>query len=390
MNIRKALSILVAVSAVSANAASYHLGTYYNPLYVGNASGCARGWYDPEIVTTLPYVPPTGGTYTDLLLYGQGTNDQGPVPFKDEFYRMRRDALSGAWDNNVSDPYRAPAVQGNYNRCGTTVGHISSPSVVRVAEAASPTGYRYYMAFVGGNADIWQGKIYWAKSNDGLNWTYYNSTTGGVWTPIIYSKYGNDCAPHGIGQVQLALENGIFYLYMQFWHSTGAITSETFRMDYNPAGPWGVGSAVRQVWQNGAWLNNTGRFVFNYDPTGSTPEPGDTVLVPQYSSFGFGAGDVKLDPVRNQWVHAYAFGPTYIQTTASLATNSWSTPVQLDMTALTGTATSKYPNGGQYYPGLWYGALGNVSAQMWIYMPVNQPGCGDWKTMIVPAKLDYY
>ena len=78
---------------------------------------------------------------------------------------------------------------------------------------------------------------------------------------------------NGIGTVQLAFENGLFYVYMSYYHPPRGTTNVwpnhtnvllsmvVYRFDYNAVNPYGFGGSVRQVFHNGSWEINSGRFV---------------------------------------------------------------------------------------------------------------------------------
>lgn len=389
MKSRLRASVLIALCGLafawSAAGQTYRIGTSYNVLVLGDGTACRRTWYDPEI-----FQLPSG----DLKLLAQGGNPDsvcsgGVSAYLDSLFDATRSSASGAWTlpTNTS----CPVVPGGYTRCGyspTTPGPVASPSVVRV-----PGDSRYFMAFVGGNADYIKGKVYWAVSSDGVNWTVYNwnPPAGETWSPVLYSKYAAECQPNSIGQVQLAYENGLFYLYMQYWHPTGELSSVAYRFDYNSGHPFGFGPSVREVYQNGTWQHNSGHLVWSYD-TGAA-ETGDQKLgvYTGMQQLEFGAGDVKYDPARGWWLHIYGWDHQIrSQHSSSLAAADWSAYQVVDTSVLTG-ASGRFPNTENYYPGVWYGTLSGIGPRMWIWVPVDYQRCISpfYGLALAPAQLDY-
>ena len=270
-------------------------------------------------------------------------------------------------------------------------GPLGSPSIVKV-------GSRYFMAFVGGNADYIRGQIYWAVSNDGATWTVYKVAPppGFNWTPIIGPKYGNPCEPFGMSHVKLVYDpstsigpEGGFYLYLFYHHPAvfQALRLETlaYRIPYASADAFGLGAVTgRQLCIGSSststtcsWVRHSGKLVWDYD--GSPAEPGDPLLQRQRGmrQMGFGGGDVKHNPQQGNWLHVYEFaGVIYWQTTTSLESSIWTPRQVVDVSSLDSQMASRYPayQPERYYGGLWYGTLGGRTG-MWIYQPVDYAGC---------------
>lgn len=379
--------------------AQYSIGTVYRSLAIPTPAGgntCSRTWYDPDI-----HLQPNG---IDLGVIAQAAAPNYCTDVAlDTLFRGERNGLNGAWTMPaLVDDYGnvCPAITGQYKRCGFESwfhsGPLASPSVVRLPNQHSPTGVRYYMAFVGGNADFIHGRIYWAVSNDGKVWEVYGR--GKVaetenWGPVIYAKYLQSenapfsapaCTPtSGIGQVQVAFENGLFYVFFQYYHPRSshptydrALSSVLYRFDYNAAHPFGFGGAVRELYLDGRWQRHSGKLVWAYDddPSGAQlpPDEGDPVLElyngVQEAGFRFGAGDVKFG--NGRWLHAYAFADVmHAQTATALdpTVAKWSEPQLVDVARI--REVHPLSTGGPA-PGVWYGSLSGTPEKWWIWVPV--------------------
>jgi hypothetical protein len=407
-------TLLFSFSAV----AQFSTGTVYRPLTLtrpDGASACARTWYDPEV-----FLAPDG---IDLTLLAQSsaptTCSDGSI---DAIQRATRDGFTGRWTTPALEGMvnGCPTIRGQYQRCGfapgRTAGPVASPSVVRLPNPFSPTGVRYYMAFVGGNADFINGKIYWAVSNDGEKWDVYARNATEHWAPVIFAKHTRSpetprsapsCSqPSGIGQVQLAFEEGRFYMFFQYWHPVQpeceeghgsarcttsrwhtydrALSSVLYRFDYDPAHPFGFGPAVREMYLDGAWRRHSGQLVWEYDVDDTGAQVATTEDAPlmqlyngvQQAGFEFGAGDVKFG--NGQWLRVYAFeGITRAQTATSLdpTISHWSPPQVVD----TATVRERFPLADHdVSPGIWYGSLSGTSERWWMWMslPTTETRCG--------------
>lgn len=398
-----ALLLLLALPA----AAQYMIGTMYRPLAIQTPDDidvCSRTWYDPDV-----HLEPNG---IDLGVLAQSSGisacAEGAI---DAIRSATRDGHTGAWTTPAFNG--CATLQGRYTRCGfdpfTKAGPLASPSVVRLPNANSATGFRYYMAFVGGNADFIHGKIYWAVSDDGEAWTVYARGATEYWAPIIYSRYERSAdaprstpaceAPSGIGQVQLAFEDGRFYMFFQYWHPTQpecadghdspscrassfqgynrGLSSALYRFDYDPNHPFGFGPSVREMYLDGVWRRHSGRLVWRYDVDANgaqLPADADTPVLELYNGvqaagFGFGAGDVKFG--NGRWQHVYVFEHyTRAQSTTSLDPTiaTWTQPEIVD----TSSITDAYPLAtSDPAPGIWYGALSGTPEKWWMWIPVS-------------------
>jgi hypothetical protein len=387
-----ALAVLLTFSA----RAQYSIGTIYRPLAIATPAGgdtCSRTWYDPDV-----HLLPNG---TDLGVLAQtSTTSYCTDVSVDSIYSGSRNGANGAWTlpGLVDDHANVcPLLQGQYTRCGFDTGFhagpLASPSIVRLEHPDSATGVRYYMAFVGGNADYIHGKIYWAVSDDGESWDVDAPEAPELWSPVIEAKYTRSnvtpfsalpCGrPSGIGQVQLAFENGRFYLFFQYYHSEAddptynhALSSVLYRFEYDAEDPFGRGEEAGEIYLDGRWQRHSGQLVWAYDkaPGGPQLPPNDADPVLQLyngvdtAGFRFGTGDVKFG--NGRWLHAYVFAHVmYAQTAASLdpTVARWSESEVVDVTPL----RELHPlSTSSPAPGIWYGALSGTPEKWWIWAPV--------------------
>jgi hypothetical protein len=389
--------MLAAIVLIASQAfAQYSIGTMYRPLAMETSPGrdpCSRTWYDPDI-----HLLPNG---IDLNLLAQASAPSYCTDVAvDMIQRGTRENGGGRWELPFAVDEHAnscPVLQGQYTRCGFEnwfhSGPIASPAVVRLPNENSPTGVRYYMAFVGGNADYIHGKIYWAVSDDGKRWDTYARNATEFWSPVLYAKYTRsvdapfsapECeAPSGIGQVQLGFEDDRFYVLFQYYHGTHpnaqyhhALSSVLYRFDYDPKHPFGFGGSVREIYLDGRWQNHSGRFVWEYDVDAEgrplPPEPGDPTLGlfngVQGAGFRFGQGDVKFG--NGRWLHLFVFSHSMqAQTTTSLdpTVAQWSEAQVVDVTRI----RDAYPlSTNSPAPGIWYGSLSGTPEKWWIWAPV--------------------
>jgi hypothetical protein len=280
---------------------------------------------------------------------------------------------------------------------------------VRIANPYSSTGYRYYMLFNNGNSDSTVGKVYWAVSDDGDNWTIYAGTppAGYQWKPMIGPEYldcngGPKVTGHnqGISEALLVFDpsdtaggrnpSGTFYIYFDYTHYTPTLGQfedvYAFRFGYNPAHPFGFGSNP-EIFLDGAWVAHSGRLVWDYD--GQPPVGTDPMLYIAHSMraswrennpSSIGRGDLKQNPDTGVWYHLSTFGGKwYMQWNTRLDMDNWSTPVEIN----TASVNAYYPpqcrltlDGNSpieniaYDPGLWYGTLGGWTG-WWMFQPVH-------------------
>jgi hypothetical protein len=397
--------LLWAAAAVAGSAQSYKTGAVGTVLKVTPGNSCSSSgpttWYNPGLF------PLASG---EIAFLAQSARPPGSgCAFDDYIDNLYRASTSGGtWTTPSASS--CPSLGGGYNRCGYTTtasGPLASPSIVKI-------GSTYYMAFNGGNADFITGRIYWASSSDGINWSVYNVSppAGENWTPIVRPKY-HECTLNGPAEPYLnyvasdtsAGPQGTFYLYMSHYGlrpdlpSGGFYDDWAIRFAYDSTAPGGLGGN-RQIWHQGQWKTfASGTMVWDYDSPqpGVSGEPVLTAFQGESSSgrFGFGAGDLKLDPVTGQWLHIWSFGSTtYSQTSASLSSNVWSTAQAIDMSTVRslvppppgGTPTDAFTI--HYESGLYHGTSGNRTG-WWIYTPVNYLGCTSpyLGLGIVPAEL---
>lgn len=407
------------IIAQSASAQTWRIGAVNSVLQIPATNACNVTWYDPEV-----FVPSTG---TVKLLTQGGNLSQvcNPVgtPGIDSFFSAQGSSSTGAWTTPTATS--CPGVRGFYmqggqtQNCGyspTNPGPIASPSVVKI-------GTHFFMAFSGGNADYIMGRIYWAVSSDGTNWTAFNNNppAGFTWKPILTPEYGNPCSPFGVGQLSLSYDaadtsmgpNGTFYIHIAYIHGTAGkeLDVYAYRFAYNPSDAAGFG-LPSTYYSNGtkpgqfcvaasssptatcSWVNHSGRVVFDYDnqPVAVAGDP----LITRYTGMRqlqYGGGDIKFDPIHNNWLHLYSFGGSVSwQTATSLASSTWTSAQTVDLSGLDSALTSRYGGNYQsserYYGGLWYGALGNRTG-LWLFQPVDPNNCS-WPFAglgIAPAEL---
>lgn len=395
--------------------------------------GTAYTWYGPDVYQTpagnLSFIAQAGNPSVNDLRFYLPTNGGGisrpelgryaPTGI-DTFYRAERD-VNGNWLTPAFGA--APALKGQARRCDyqpkvtapppqdptftpNNIDPVGGPSVVRIQ--TSPTTYKYFMAFNGGNADYITGKLYWAISDDGVNWTPYNwnAPAGYQWTPIV-DPYYHDCnggvqsptgMEEGVTEPMLAFDpadtsggpNGTFYLYFSYTHRDTSFNPPAqwladviaVRFGYNPGHAFGLGGNY-QIFQGGVWSPHSGRLVFSYD-AGPTYSPSD-VRVSVYNSMtsignthpmsAGGPGDLKRNPDTGQWVRISASGDNLlVQTNSRLDLNNWPAPITVDKTALTNRYSLQCTVNNttvsvMHSTGLWYGTLGTRRG-WWLWVPV--------------------
>jgi hypothetical protein len=371
--------ILTLAVSIHAERPTYKLGTPYNQLLsVGRAGDCDRTWYDPEV-----FALPATSRGTPLRLLGQGNNPHAcGTDGYDSLYAGTRDPVDGSW--TTTSPTDCPAVVG-FSKCGRPTWVWASPSVVKV-------GARYYMAFIGGNADFDKGKVYWAVSDDGTTWDVYdrNPPPGEPWFPLIAPKYFEDCFNlFGVAQLALAYEDGYFYIFMNYAHRlyyddapTQTWDSLAYRIRHDPSDEHGL-SESREIYFDpdatgpapGAWVAHSGRLAFTYDDLPA--EPGEPLLGHFKSMWSMhnGGKEVVWDGSRERWIHAFAAydsGTTRLhwQESRSLSANEWSERRDIDTSALNGPSGA-FPNRTLQYPALWYGSVAGLPERMYIFVPLD-------------------
>jgi len=383
-------------------------------------------WYSPEVLqypngdlgfythTGNPSVERTGNS--DLL----GTSSDACGAFSpagmDDIYSARRNS-AGAWTTPAFG--QCPKIKGMARHCTyNPPGNIDatgSPSIVRIANSYSSTGYRYYMAFNNGNSDISVGKLYWAVSDDGENWNIYTGTPppGYQWKPLIGPQY-LDCnggpsvngVDEGISEGLLVFDpddkagginpDGTFYIYFMYSHYRIKPDDPVrqyydilaFRFGYNPAHPYGFG-ANPQIYYDGQWQAHSGQLVWDYNNQPPVV-PGEPVMEIGHSMLSWrnsdphaiGRGDLKRNPDTGVWYHMSSWGgKTYMQWNTRLDQDNWTVPVQVTTSSVDALYTpqcSSWNSALQQYitvdidydTGLWYGTVGGWRG-WWMWQPVH-------------------
>lgn len=398
--------LVLALFASLATAQQYTTSAPYSPLSIGAASACDVTWYGPET-----FLMPNG---TDLGVLAQGNSPNGcqTVAYDSIFPATR--GPGGAWTTPAAG--ECPRVQGSFIRCGygypPNSGPIGGPSIVRRANVNGPNGYRYFMAFVGGNADFFNGKVYWAYSDDGATWVVYGGDPVENWAPLIRSKYERDVAhprsatpcvgPAGISEVNLAYEGNWMYLFIHYWHPVQpecandplhqnepcrsspysvydrAAAAQVLRFNYDANHPFGFGGAYFQVYKDGQWVLNSGRLVWPYDvdANGVQLDAGEAVSIYggiHSAGYQFGGGDLEYG--NGKWLHSAGWdNVTYMQTATCLdptVCGNWGGRTILDLSAYDANYSNRRND---ITAGLYYGALRKADGtytgtHWWIWMP---------------------
>lgn len=446
----RATAAFVVACAVSASAQNFRTGRVYN-TNGGEISVVPRSqltylytWYGPEIFQhpegDLGLLAHSGnpsverfGTSDPMGIASAACGSFAPAGI-DTIYSARRDSQNGSWATPAFG--QCPKFKGMGRRPGCTydpqvegaynIDPVGSPSVVRIPNGA---GWRYFLAFSNGNSDYITGKIYWAVSDDGLNWTIYNWNAPAYheWTPILGPKY-RDCEypmseigkTTGVVEPFLAFDAsdtaggrnpyGTFYLYFTYSHYVSSTShfedALAYRFGYNPAHPFGFG-ANPEIFFDGQWRAHSGQLVWDYDgqpAVGTDPVLRIDASISSWrnaSPHALGRGDLKQNTTTGVWYHISTWGnQTVIQSSSRLDMNNWSTPTVVNTASVngiysnlcrTGSGTNEYV---AYDPGIWYGTLGGRTG-WWIWMPVHTappeisgqpPGCFQGLALVV-AKL---
>lgn len=403
------LMLFLMLFATGVGAQSFITGQTHTPLPSRGASGCNATWYNPS-VTTLPN--------GDLGFVAQATRHPGSscteaswnLPNIDDLYSARMNATTGAW--TLPAPSSCPTLKGRYNRCGFDAGinpgPIGGPSVVKV-------GATYYMAFNGGNADFITGRVHWATSTDGVNWSVLGGS--GNWTPLVKPRH-HDCNATlhhavGVAEVNLVYESGgassiggmgatgFFYLYFtHYGYDTNQVLDTwVVRIPRNTSQPGHLAATGKQIWHrttstNGTWKTfDSGEMVFTYDVAAGLPAvTGEPVLGPYQGRptsghFRFGSGEIIRD--QGKWLHVYNFGSTtYSQTSTSLSNNTWTNPTLVNDTSLRSLVTT-----GDNSPrdiGLHHATIDDRTG-LWVFAPMGVNNCSSSNIYVglevVPAEL---
>ncbi|HEY0513223.1 MAG TPA: hypothetical protein VGH73_15045 [Thermoanaerobaculia bacterium] len=386
--------LLFLMTAVTGVAQTWHSGgPGPNLIKISAPAGqdCSVTWYDPQMLTF-----PNG----DLGFLAQGNNPRACSPPNgiDSLYKAQRDSSTLAWQvpsQTACPTLTGKFMNGSFPACPysqTNPGPLASPSIVKI-------GNKYYMAFVGGNADYIRGHVYWAYSTDAVTWTVWKDTplpSGYAWRPLIQPKYGDPCAPFGISQITLTYDanstlgpEGAFYVHFLYKHPTSPVTRDmwAYRFPFSSSSSTGIGGGgqicIRSSLGDCNWMSHSGKLFWDYDQVnGQTPEPGDPVLVRYQGMYqmAIGGGDIVWDPSHGYWLRVFTFGGTgpFWQSTTSLSTGQWTAKTQVDVTALDAGMTTLYPSYSpeRYASGLYYGTLGGRTG-MWMWVPVDYSGCSN-------------
>jgi hypothetical protein len=272
----------------------------------------------------------------------------------------------------------------------TNPGPLASPSIVKINN-------KYYMAFVGGNADNIRGQVYWAYSTDAVTWTVWKAAplpSGFAWRPMIQPKYGDPCGLYGIPQLTLTYDatstlgpEGALYIHFMYKHPTVPVTRDmwAYRFPFSSSNEFGIGGGGQICIKSTSgdpctWVNHSGKLFWTYDQVGGQiPEPGDPILAQNQGMYQLanGAGDILWDPSHNYWLRVFVFGGgRFWQSAASLSTGTWTAKTSVDMSTLHSALASLYPNysAEEYAGGLYYGTLGGRTG-IWMWVPVDYKGC---------------
>lgn len=375
---------VVLLAAVATAQPTYHVGTPNNQLIsIGTAFDCSASLAEPEVYKL---------TNGKLVLWGQGASTASCTKGIDSLYTATYNPPVNNW--RVPLATDCPTLTGKA-LCDhiPTVnpdpsGPVASPSVVQL-------NGKVYMAYVAGNADYERGRINWAVGTD-TTLSIYPSASNPVSLVSPMQAGKTDCDPYGVGQVRLAYENGYFYFILFYRHHTngggGPFSTLAYRISYDPANPWGLGS-TRQIFTGGQWVAHNGNLVFNYDSPAGLPISGN------YDARGLqfaGQGDLKWDPARLRWIHIFSpFNNAQIlwQETTSLESGSWSAPIDVDLSKI----RAKYPSTPFVGAGIWYGDItsDNINnPRWWVFLPIHGgaacPGGAFAGLSVAMATLDYY
>jgi hypothetical protein len=192
--------------------------------------GCTSTWYDPEV-----FIYPDSSR--GFLAQGAMANPCTANVGLDSLFRAKRDSVSGAWQLPTANS--CPTLVGAYASTACPGQGYFAPHQPLASPAIAQVGNKYYMAFSGGNGDYRKGNVFWASSNDGVNWSTFKwdpKPPGYNWKPLIYPKYGDFCETFGISQLTLTYDpsteygsQGAFYIHFNYIHRTGELDAYTFR-----------------------------------------------------------------------------------------------------------------------------------------------------------------
>lgn len=378
------LSALIALGAAAQGPTYHTTATNQQLVTVGNQT-CASTIYDPDV-----YNVAAAGQTPSITLLGHGSNFQWDACDQARLDSIFRAPLgsNGVWANPGSSD--CPMIYGKVIRCDYIAEHnpdktgpIGSPAVTR-----GPDG-RFYMAYVAGNADLERGRVHWAYSIDGVQWTVHGgdvpkevtSPVKVVAEPVIgLGQTMAACDNHGIAHVQLVYESGYFYFFLQYYHGLDIdglpgieCSTLAYRIAYDPAQLTRLG-ATRQMYNaaSNSWVAHNGILTFDYQQAGTLPVHGNY----ETRGYEYGASDVEWDAARGKWIHIFgtdANDKIYWQETTSLANGSWSPKKEVDLALL----RNRFPTQYIHAPALWYGDLPSDASGPAFYMftPVQTAAC---------------
>jgi len=350
---------------------------------------CAATWYDPEA-----FVLPDGNI--GFLAQGGQNNPCTANVGLDSLFSGKYNASLSSWQLPASGS--CPTLVGRYSNFSCPGQEIFAPYQPLASPAIAKVGSRYYMAFSGGNADFRKGHIFWAISDDGVNWTPFAwdpKPAGYNWKPLVYPKYGDFCATFGVPQLTLTYDpstaygpQGAFYLHFTYDHNdpTKALDAYTFRFQYSNANPFGLGGGMQVCLNSGprgtpcTWVNHSGAMVFDYD--GQPADGSDPILHifgGNGNNIGVGGGSIVWDPSHNYWLRFFTLfdGNVWWQSSTSLSSGIWSAPQIVDMASFHNQVKALYPTYVQseiYYGGLFWGSFKGRTG-MWLFQPADFRGC---------------
>jgi hypothetical protein len=347
--------------------------------------GCTTTWYDPEA-----FAYPDGSH--GFLAQGAMANPCTANVGLDSLFRAKYDSASLSWQLPAANS--CPTLTGIYSSAACPGQEFFAPNQPLASPAIVRVGTKYYMAFSGGNGDYRKGHVFWASSNDGVNWTTFKwdpKPAGYSWRPLIYPKYGDFCETFGIPQLTLSYDpsteygpQGAFYIHFNYLHRTGEFDTYAIRFRYSDANGFGFGGGTQICLNSGPrgipcmWVDHSGVMVFDYD--GQPAEPNDPVLARgggNKRNFGYGAGSLAWDPSHGNWLRVFLGSGLQWQTSTSLSSGIWSAPKAVEMTPFHDQVKALYPSYVQnevYYGGLWWGKVGSRTG-MWLFQPADYRGC---------------
>lgn len=377
--------VLLLPTLLSAQAAQTWRAAGLDGNVVALPGGCNSTWYDPEV-----FIYPDGNR--GFLAQGGMSNPCTANVGLDSLFRAKHDSASLTWQLPAANS--CPTLVGAYASTACPGQGFFAPHQPLASPAIAQVGNKYYMAFSGGNGDFRKGHVFWASSNDGVNWTTFKWNPKPAeynWKPLIYPKYGDFCDKFGIPQLTLTYDpsteygpEGTFYIHFNYIHRTGELDAYTFRFRYSNANGFGWGGGTQVCLNSGprgtpcTWVDHSGAMVFDYD--GQPAEPNDPLLTRgggNKRNIGYGGGSLAWDPSHGCWLRVFSGAGLQWQTSTSLSSGVWSAPRAIDMTRFHDQMEARYPSYVQneiYYGGAWWGQIGSRTG-MWLFQPADYREC---------------